>query len=89
MKLGCMLIILRSSFPLLEVVPLTLGTYINLQFLLGGVLSMFLVEEKAEPKLLIISSNLSILAGPCSILSLTIGSFYFNIFNVAPTLEPN
>lgn len=50
---------------------------------------MFLAEEKAEPKVLIISSNLSILAGLYSILSLIIGSFSFKVFKAIPTLEPN
>ena len=52
---------LGSAFPLLEVSPLFLGTYINLAILALGGFGVFFTEEKADPKFVIISSSLSIL----------------------------
>ena len=52
---------LRSAFTLLEVSPLFLGTYINLENLALEGFGVFFTEEKADPKLVIISSSLSIL----------------------------
>ena len=75
MKLGCTLIILRSYFSLLDETPLFLGTYISLEYLFLGVLSIILMEEKGEPKLLMISSNLSILAVLCSTLLVILAPF--------------
>ena len=55
-----MLIDLRSAFSLLEDSPLFLGTYINLAYFVGG-LGVFFMDEKADPKFVIISSSLPIL----------------------------
>ena len=60
-KLGWTLIDLRSAVSLLEDSPLFLGTYIDLATLVVGGFGVFLMEEKADPKLVIISSSLSIL----------------------------
>ena len=46
------------------------------------------VKEKDEPKTSMTSSNLSILAGLCSTLSVS-GYFSFNNFKAFPTAEPN
>ena len=52
---------LRSASPLLEDSPLFLGTYINLATLVVVGFEVFLTAEKADPKLVIISSSLPIL----------------------------
>ena len=66
-KLGWTLIDLRSAFSLLEDSPLFLGTYINLETLEVGGFGVFLTDEKAAPKLVIISSSLPILVESWSI----------------------
>ena len=58
----------------------------NLEILVGGV-EVFFTDEKADPKLVIMSSSLPILVESRSILSLTIG-FSLKKFKVTPTLDP-
>ena len=59
---GSLMMVKRLGFAVsvLDDSPLFLGTYISLAILVGG-LGVFFMEEKAVPKLVIISSSLSIL----------------------------